>query len=223
MLVAFGLIARYLPLWHAQADHDKGVVWPPPKGYEGQHAKFMGMVKEPSLYSNEVGGIMVGYKGHVPRARDKIGCNPLGGMPNGRSAAGFPPPELTSPVNSRAYGTQSSKPAEPDRYVSVAHAVQFDVAESAATGTPSSTKLNSKVAGDGFIPRYAGHMPNAINKAGGSVYGSPTKNVTVAPSTFEWHTVYGNYKYNEGNRGTYALALRGEMHMHAALSSSPSH
>ena len=62
-------------------DHDRGVVWPPPEGHEWMHAKFMGMVSEPSPYKDEVKGVMVGYKGHVPRARDKVGCCPLGGMP----------------------------------------------------------------------------------------------------------------------------------------------
>lgn len=32
-------------------------------------------------HKDSVGGIMTGYKGHVPRARDKIGANPLGGLP----------------------------------------------------------------------------------------------------------------------------------------------
>ena len=60
------------------ADHDHGVVWPPPKGQETS-LPFMAMVnkerdglpKGKKDYSGEVNGIMVGYQGHVPRARDK--------------------------------------------------------------------------------------------------------------------------------------------------------
>merc|ERR1712137_413111 len=90
------------------ADHDMGVMWPPPKGEEGKHAKFMGMVKETNARKDEVQGIMVGYKGHVPRSRDKVGGCPLGGIVTGRTADGFPPPEVTAPPALPAFGAQTS-------------------------------------------------------------------------------------------------------------------
>ena len=75
------------------ADHDHGIVWPPAKGNE-RSLPFMAMVNKErdGLPNNkkdhhlEVNGIMVGYQGHVPRARDKIGGCPLGKVP-GRPGA----------------------------------------------------------------------------------------------------------------------------------------
>ena len=32
-------------------------------------------------FKGEVNGIMIGYQGHVPRARDKVGGSPLGNLP----------------------------------------------------------------------------------------------------------------------------------------------
>ena len=47
-------------------DHDMGEVWPPPQ--DAKQTPFMAMVKEPRAHCGDVAGIMVGYKGHVPRA-----------------------------------------------------------------------------------------------------------------------------------------------------------
>jgi hypothetical protein len=133
----------------------------------------MSMVKEPAKYSNEVSGIMVGYKGHVPRARDKIGSNPLGGLPNARTEFGFPDADSTSPDKLRGYGTQTSKSAESDLYVSTSHAAQMHSAQTVAgERSQSPTKINTWNEKDGYIPRYSGHMPTAIKQVGGSVYGS---------------------------------------------------
>ena len=68
------------------ADHDHGTVWPPKKGHECD-LPFQAMVKErkPDFHT-EVNGIMIGYQGHVPRARDKVGSCPLGRVP-GRPGA----------------------------------------------------------------------------------------------------------------------------------------
>ena len=68
------------------ADHDHGEVWPPAKGHECD-LPFQAMVKErkPDFHT-EVNGIMIGYQGHVPRARDKVGSCPLGRVP-GRPGA----------------------------------------------------------------------------------------------------------------------------------------
>ena len=155
-----------------QADHDKGLIWPPPKGHEGRHSKFMGMVKEPSLRSDEVNGIMIGYKGHVPRARDKVGQCPIGNLPNARSANGFPTAESVSPDKLPGYGTQTTRGWEYDLYVSTSHAVQFNTAKAVAQQTDGKpTKLSTENEKIGYIPRYAGHMPAAIKQIGGSVYG----------------------------------------------------
>jgi len=157
------------------ADHDHGVVWPPPKGEEKKWTGFMQMVKEPKPRIGEVNGIMVGYKGHVPRARDKVGGCPLGGLPAARSENGFPLPEETTPLSLPGMGSQTSHVAgENPLYVSVAHEVQFRTAnasEGAHKNSPS--KIKQPITGDGYIPRYAGHMARANTKGiGGSVYGA---------------------------------------------------
>jgi len=157
------------------ADHDRGVVWPPPKGEEKTWTGFMEMVKEPAPRTGEVNGIMVGYKGHVPRARDKVGGCPLGGLPAARGEAGFPLPEQTSPTKLPGMGSQTSHPTgENPLYVSTSHAVQFHTAQAAAGFHRTSPhKIRSAADHVGFIPRYAGHKATANTKGiGGSVYGA---------------------------------------------------
>ena len=154
-------------------DHDRGEVWPVP--YGGKQTPFMSMVKEPAPRTNEVQGIMIGYKGHVPRARDKVGGCPLGGLPAARGEAGFPLPEETEPTVLPGMGTQTSHVAgENPLYVSVSHAVQFHTAAAAAGITHSSPhKIKSPCMEKGYIPRYSGHKALANTKGiGGSIYGA---------------------------------------------------
>jgi len=155
-------------------DHDRGEVWPPPEGARRKD-KFMSMVKEPYPRTAEVGGIMVGYKGHVPRARDKVGGCPLGGLPAARGENGFPLPEETAPTLLPGMGTQTSRQNyENPLYVSTSHAVQFHTAAASAGLTHHSPhKIKSSNLDHGFIPRYAGHKATAKEKGiGGSVYGA---------------------------------------------------
>jgi len=154
-------------------DHDHAEVWPPP-GYAKQ-TPFMAMVKEPVAHTGEVNGIMIGYKGHVPRARDKVGGCPLGGLPAARTEAGFPMPEETEPTMLPGMGTQTSHVSgEHPLYVSTSHAVQFHTAAAAAGLTHNSPhKIKSSNNAHGYIPRYAGHKATASTKGiGGSIYGA---------------------------------------------------
>jgi len=158
------------------ADHDKGIVWPPPMNADGggQQTSFMAMVTDDIPRVREVNGIMVGYKGHVPRARDKIGGCPLGGLPAARGEAGFPPAEETAPTKLPGMGSQTSHPqGEYPMYVSASHEVQFRTAQAVAgMHNTSPSKIHSSVMNQGYIPRYAGHKASACNKGiGGSVYG----------------------------------------------------
>lgn len=176
-------------------DHDKGVVWPPPKGTEWMHAKFMGMVRDPPDRKNEVNGIMVGYKGHVPRARDKVGGSSFGGIVGARSGEGFPAPEETNPAYMPAYGAQTVHPeGEHPLYVSMAmsHGKSTVMASS---GVPLPNGPTRTVEGNGYIPRFAGHKPGAYNQIGGSVYGAHAEGPKVVPeSTFEYKTIHGSHK-----------------------------
>jgi len=154
-------------------DHDHGEVWPPPEGKP--QTPFMAMVKDPKPHSSDVSGIMVGYKGHVPRARDKIGGSPYGGIPTGRSGAGFPLPEETLPTHVPGYGTQTShKGGEHPNYVTTNHAVQISTAQAAAgMHNTSPHKIRAPNTAHGFVPRYSGHRPKAATQGiGGSIYGA---------------------------------------------------
>ena len=169
---AYGVHTFSAPGVMTMNDHDHGVVWPPPIG--AKQTPFMAMVKEKEPYTGSVGGVMVGYKGHVPRARDKVGGNPLGGMMQGRGEAGFPTPEMTEPTMMPGMGAQTSKSSgENPLYVSTSRAVQFHTAAAAAGVTHNSPHKIKTHTGDGYIPRYSGHKPKASTKGiGGSIYGA---------------------------------------------------
>jgi len=161
------------PEFMTMNDHDHGEVWPPPVG--AKQTPFMAMVKEPAMRTSEVSGIMVGYKGHVPRARDKVGGCPLGGLPAGRSEAGFPLPEQTVSTALPGMGAQTSKAmGEPAQYVSAARAVQYHTAAAVGGLTHNSPhKIKTPTTAAGYIPRYAGHKAGASTKGiGGSIYGA---------------------------------------------------
>mmetsp|Transcript_21861 Transcript_21861/g.44157 ORF Transcript_21861/g.44157 Transcript_21861/m.44157 type:complete len:176 (-) Transcript_21861:426-953(-) len=151
---------------------------------------------EPKLRAAEVNGIMVGYKGHVPRARDKVGQAPLGHIVAARSEAGFPAPEETNAAYLPAYGAQTSHQYDGEHkfYVSTAMAHGKSALMESA-GESANPKPNRTVDGNGYIPRFAGHKPTSYEHIGGSVYGSSSLgNQAVPESTFEWKTVHGNFK-----------------------------
>eukprot|EP00325_Prymnesiales_sp_UTEX-LB-985_P006270 CAMPEP_0174707038 /NCGR_PEP_ID=MMETSP1094-20130205/9666_1 /TAXON_ID=156173 /ORGANISM="Chrysochromulina brevifilum, Strain UTEX LB 985" /LENGTH=296 /DNA_ID=CAMNT_0015905373 /DNA_START=43 /DNA_END=933 /DNA_ORIENTATION=+ len=179
-------------------DHDHALVWPPPKGEEHLHAKFMDerIFNDPKLRAPEVNGIMVGYKGHVPRARDKVGQAPLGHIVAARSEAGFPAPEETNPSYLPAYGAQTSHQMEGEHPLYVSEAMAHGKsALMESGGTDSNPRPNRSVDGNGYIPRFAGHKPAAYEHIGGSVYGSSSKGYQSVPeSTFEYKTIHGTFK-----------------------------
>ena len=180
------------------ADHDMGLAWPPPKGEEGRHAKFMGMVVEKPAHKEDVQGIMVGYKGHVPRSRDKIGGSFYGGIPSGRSAEGFPQPAMTSPAYLPGYGAQTShaRTGEHPAYVTVALA-HGTTTVMAGVGVPPPNRPTAVVSGDGFIPNYKGHKPKVYDHVGSSIYGAaPEGRKEIPPSTFHYKTMHGDYDIN---------------------------
>lgn len=148
-------------------DHDHGVVWPTPMDqdsvFEGG-LPFMAMVKEPALYHEEVNGIMIGYQGHVPRARDKVGSCPLGKVP-GRPGA----PSLS---NDKGY-VQSTKSINgkpnPPLYVSEAHDPQLKGTFKPGQRIHASADPNDAYKG-GVPPGYAGHVHQSRYMVGQSVY-----------------------------------------------------
>jgi len=132
------------------ADHDHGLAWPPTTPQHKSQVPFMAMVPEKKPdYHTEVNGIMIGYQGHVPRARDKVGRNPLGSVP-GRPAA----PNLA--VNDPKGLKQTTKALrgtdEPALYISEAHDPQ---------GKRAFAKPRNPHSQLGVMPGYAGHVHRA--------------------------------------------------------------
>ena len=131
------------------ADHDHGVAWPPVRPGDVSSIPFMAMVKEKPNFHHEVNGIMIGYQGHVPRARDKVGACPLGGVP------GRPGAPSKSPLDPRGLVQSSNNTVgmdEPPLYISEAHDPQ---------GRKTFKKPQNPVGGRGVMPGYAGHVHRA--------------------------------------------------------------
>ena len=131
------------------ADHDHGMVWPPTSAADKTHVPFMAMVKKDVDYKGAVHGIMVGYQGHVPRARDKVGACPLGAVP-GRPAA-----VSMSPIDPKGLKQSSLSVKgyqEPALYVSEAHDPQ---------NKSMFQKPKNPVGNKGVMPGYAGHVHRA--------------------------------------------------------------
>ena len=138
------------------ADHDHGVVWPPTNPKMASNVPFMAMVKDSPDYANEVNGVCVGYQGHVPRARDKVGACPLGGVP-GRPAAVNR--SVTDPKGLVQTSKAPTGAPEPLLYRSEAHDPQ----------TKSYfTKPKNPVGNKGVMPGYAGHVHRARYTVGQS-------------------------------------------------------
>jgi len=145
------------------ADHDHGVVWPEKKGDE-RSLPFMAMVKEPGLYHKEVNGIMIGYQGHVPRARDKVGSCPLGQVP-GRPGA----PSLSNDKGYVQSSTSVKGGREPTLYVSEAHDPQLKNTHKPGQRIHAAADPNDTYKG-GVPPGYAGHVHASRYTVGQSVY-----------------------------------------------------
>jgi hypothetical protein len=153
------------------ADHDHGIVWPPAKGQECE-LPFMAMVnkernglqKGKSDYHKEVNGIMVGYQGHVPRARDKIGGCPVGQVP-GRPGA----PSL-SPGKGYVQSSKSvqGRPEAP-LYISEAHDPQLASTFKPGQRLHAAMDPNDTYQG-GVPPGYAGHVHGARFLIGQTVF-----------------------------------------------------
>ena len=52
-----------------------------PGAYDNKYGFDEYAMHEQVEFCNEVGGVMVGYAGHVPRARDKVGSCAIGNLP----------------------------------------------------------------------------------------------------------------------------------------------
>lgn len=107
-------------------------------------------------HKNSVGGIITGYKGHVPRARDKIGSNPLGGLPG-------------TPVSPNGY----SKTAESFAQGSGAAGTEVNnyATESSDPQGVKSAPTKPRLPNLGHVrPGFAGHVPGQKDIIGRSTF-----------------------------------------------------
>jgi len=129
------------------------------------------LVERPDFRDKETKGVMVGYAGHVPRARDKVGGSPLGHLP------GTP----VSPNGKVGIDMETgirSLPAE--RAANFAqHAVKVPQYVSEARDLGKAGGVKPKLYGtDHMIPGYGGHKKEAKYSYGSSIYtnGQPQGN-----------------------------------------------
>jgi len=106
---------------------------------------------EPPSFRHEVHGIVPGYKGHMPRARDKVGKTAVG-----LTDALDKGPERTK--EQRPYGMFHGNEPPADR--SVSHDAY----------SPMKSKLVVGPSGDGVMPGYSGHVSKARETYGASIY-----------------------------------------------------
>ena len=131
------------------ANHDHGVVWPPTAPRDMAQVPFRAMQKEKPDHAPSVNGVMVGYTGHVPRSRDKVGGCPLGGVPGRPGVRSAAPDDTKGLVQSS--NAVAGRP-EPTLYVSEAHDPQ---------GKGLFQKPKNPVGNQGHMPGYAGHVHRA--------------------------------------------------------------
>jgi len=103
---------------------------------------------EPPSYRKEVGGVLVGYSGHVPRSRDKVGGTSLGGVN-----------DLESKYRTLAQ-TFRQRGIDPPEYLS----------ETRSCGNTGRPLEQPKLWDAGIKTGFGGHMPGAKYIVGSSIY-----------------------------------------------------
>eukprot|EP00966_Prymnesium_polylepis_P322898 7379128-Prymnesium_polylepis.1 len=114
-------------------------------------------------FRNQVGGIIPGYSGHRPGARDKYGgaavgnVQPFGGPPRQGSPARQPPPRVQARPGSssaplRYFSPESTKWGNNDSHPREVRQYKEEVR--------------------GIVPGYAGHIPTARDEVGQTAYGN---------------------------------------------------
>jgi hypothetical protein len=112
-------------------------------------------------FRDEVKGVMVGYSGHVPRARDKVGGSPLGHLP------GTP----VSPNGKVGIDMESGIRTLPEDRAK--YFAQMDTQEdytSEARDKGSGGAVKPKLYNEGIIPGYGGHKQAAKFSFGSTIY-----------------------------------------------------
>ena len=147
-------------------------------------------------FRNERAGVMVGYAGHVPRARDKVGGSPLGHLPG-------TPVSPNGKVGIDMEAMMSGKfkrelPAGREKTFAQMDCKLDYTPEARDQGKAGSTK--PALYGEGIIPGYGGHKQGAKFGYGSTIYtnGRPTGGAA--------HDNYGGRNLASTGHGASSLA-----------------
>jgi len=133
---------------------------------------FDGLPGGRSDYRDETGkGVMIGYAGHVPRARDKVGGAPLGNLPgtpvSPNGAVGIDMEAMMSGQFKRELPAGREA-----KYAHHADSVEQYVSEARNLDPQKASNGGVKptLYGNGLIPGYGGHKKEAKFSYGSSIY-----------------------------------------------------
>jgi len=135
------------------------------------------LIEHPDFRDREAKGVMVGYAGHVPRARDKVGGSPLGNLPgtpvspNGK--VGIDMEAMMSGKFKRELPAGREKTfaqhSTIDNYTSEARD-QSDIVNPTGLGRESKGDCKPFLHGEGIIPGYGGHKKGSKFAYGSTIY-----------------------------------------------------
>ena len=150
-------------------------------------------------YALEVNGVVVGYQGHVPRARDTVGTCPIGKVPGTPvSPTGKVGIDMEEMMNGNMVrilqpeGTDFKQQYRPDgkgdlpQYTSEARDPQF-----------ASNKMTPQMHGQGTTPGYTGHVPRVkTHSLGATTHSMPKPDASKASKADAWGGKNSSAYYN---------------------------
>lgn len=191
---------------------------PAPPGAYNNKMDFDEYAKHAQVdYRDEVYGVLVGYAGHVPRARDKVGNCPLGNTP-GQPAS----PNGAVGVNMET-GIRELPAWRPERYAMSFKKGQPDPANSYTPGVTSavytseardpqnsSNKMKPNMFKQGTTPGYTGHVPRVkTHSLGSTTHSTPIPGSSPFTGKFEdpaFPDVMINIKPRTNKAGHHAMS-----------------
>jgi len=134
-------------------------------------------------YAQEVNGVVVGYQGHVPRARDTVGTCPLGKVPGTPvSETGFVGIDMEKSMDTDEFGNYKIvrvlQPPGTDfkqYYRGQPDGDLSNYTSEARDPQNMKNKMAPKMHGSGTTPGYTGHVPRVKTHSLGSTTHSMPK------------------------------------------------
>ena len=157
---------------------------------------------EKKEFRDERAGVMVGYSGHVPRARDKVGGSPLGNLP------GTP----VSPNGKVGIDMEAMMSGKFIRLLPEGREKTFAQMDVKTDYTPEGRdkgaqgKVNPKLYGEGIIPGYGGHKQGAKFSYGSTIYTNDMGGKFGGPVSDAAHDNYGGRNLASTGHGASSMA-----------------